>query len=109
MGYKNDLLLVLSGKDPSNDNTERFSLTPTVVNNILDDQYLFGPEEDTNQAEMEDYDPADHARAPAQVQIDNLEGTFGAQTATVFASPDEAALVKRLKDLARKHEEVSVC
>lgn len=67
VGYKKDLLLVLSGKDPSNDNIERFSLTPTVMNNIMDDRFPFSSDEDTNQAEMEDYDPADHARAPAQV------------------------------------------
>lgn len=75
----------------------------------MDDQFLFGSEEDINQAKMEDYDPPDPARTPAQVQLDDLEGVSGALTATAFAIPEEAALFKRLKDLARKHEEISVC
>lgn len=75
----------------------------------MDDQFLFGPEEDTDQAKMEDYDPPDPARTPVQVQLDDLEGVTGALTATAFAIPEEVALFKSLKDLARKHEEISVC
>jgi hypothetical protein len=57
---------------------------------------------------MEDQAPADPAQVPTQVPIDDLEGAIGTQMAITFANPEKAALVKRLRDLVKRHEEIKV-
>lgn len=61
------------------------------------------------QAKLENQAPTDPARVPAQVKSDDLEGAFGAQMALAFTNPEQAALFKRLKHLAREHKQVAVC
>jgi len=60
----------------------------------------------TAQAQVDGEDYLD--RIPLLVQIDDLEGASAAQMVIAFTNSEQAALVKRLKDLARKHEEIAV-
>jgi hypothetical protein len=75
----------------------------------MDDQNTTETSKAASQAQMEYQTPAGPARNPAQTQRDDLAGALGAQVMTAFANPEDAALVKRLQDLTKKHEEIKVC
>lgn len=75
----------------------------------MDDQTSNALAKAMDQAQVDDQISTDPLRFPSQVRIDDLKGASGSQMATTFANPGDAALVKRLKDLAKKREEISVC
>lgn len=117
--YKNASSSSLPGYNPSGDSIEGLSPAPPIANDTEDDQIPTSPamiprqtqmdDQTPYQVDMEDRVPTDPVQVPTQVQIDDLEDAIGTQMAITPASPEKAALIKRLRDLVMKHEEITVC